>query len=356
MIDVAGAYSTVRVQEFYMSFNHVYGVDMGTGTVKIYDRNKDSITKEVNMIAVRNGDTVIAVGNDAYAMYEKTPENIEIISPMSNGRINDVLMMEAVLHTMLGRTGGYAGYRPVLYFSVPVDMTEIERRAYSTIARKGRFRRSQVYLVEKPIADALALGIPLHHTRGSMIINIGAQSTEVSFIADERVIISRMIAIGGQAFTSAIVEGIRRKNSFIVSHHTAQRLKLTLTNLEKDINEGCKVNGIDLDSGLPRNGVVTSYNVTASVTAEMQKIAAEIRRIMERIPPQIRAGVLKEGIYITGGSTHIAGMVPFLEEALDCPVILSKYYDLSTVCGLKELITHPEMQHWAYLPGKKSYS
>ena len=97
-----------------MSLNHVYGVDMGTGTVKIYDRNKDSITKEVNMIAVRNGDTVIAVGNDAYAMYEKTPENIEIISPMSNGRINDVLMMEAVLHTMLGRTGGYAGYRPYL--------------------------------------------------------------------------------------------------------------------------------------------------------------------------------------------------------------------------------------------------
>ena len=339
-----------------MSFNHVYGVDMGTGTVKIYDRNKDSITKEVNMIAVRNGDSVMAVGNDAYAIYEKTPENIDIISPMSNGRINDVLMMEAVLHTLLGRTGGYAGYRPILYFSVPVAMTEIERRAYSTIAQKGRFRHSQVYLVEKPIADALALGIPLHHTRGSMIINIGAQSTEVSFLADERVIISRMISIGGQTFTSAIVEGIRRKNSFIISQHTAQRLKLTLTNLEKDLNEGCKVNGIDLDSGLPRNGVVTSYNVTASVTAQMQKIADEIRRIMERIPPQIRASVLKEGIYVTGGSTHIAGIVPFLEEALDCPVILSKYYDLSTVCGLKELITHPELQHWAYLPGKKSYS
>ncbi|MDY2836591.1 MAG: rod shape-determining protein, partial [Bilifractor sp.] len=110
------------------------------------------------------------------------------------------------------------------------------------------------------------------------------------------------------------------------------------------------------DSGLPRNCVVTSYNVTASVTAQMQKIADEIRRIMERIPPQIRASVLKEGIYVTGGSTHIAGIVPFLEEALDCPVILSKYYDLSTVCGLKELITHPELQHWAYLPGKKSYS
>ncbi|MCC6094504.1 MAG: rod shape-determining protein [Eubacterium sp.] len=337
-----------------MSLNHVYGVDMGTGTVKIYEQNNDTITKEVNMIAVRNEDTVIAVGNDAYAMYEKTPDNIRIISPMRNGRINDVLMMEAILHTLLGRTGGFAGFHPLLFFSVPVDMTEIEKRAYSTIARKGRFRKSQVFLLEKPIADALALGIPLHHTRGSMIINIGAQSTEVSFIAKEHVIISRMIPIGGQAFTSSIVNNVRRKNSFVISQHTAQRLKLTLTDLGQEKNEGCKVSGIDLDSGLPRNGIVTSYNITSSVASEMQKIAAEIHRIMERIPPQIHANVMKEGIYVTGGSTHIAGIVPFLENALGCPVNLSRYYELSTVCGLKELINHPELQHWAYLPGKKS--
>lgn len=72
-----------------MTLQHVFGVDLGTGTVKIYDQKNDSISKEVNMVAVRNTDTVFAVGNEAYEMYEKIPENMEIISPMSNGRISD---------------------------------------------------------------------------------------------------------------------------------------------------------------------------------------------------------------------------------------------------------------------------
>lgn len=45
-----------------------------------------------------------------------------------------------------------------------------------------------MYLVDKPIADALALGIPINRTKGSMIVNIGAQSTEISVIANTRVI------------------------------------------------------------------------------------------------------------------------------------------------------------------------
>jgi len=44
-----------------MLFDNVYGVDLGTSAVKIYDTKKDTIIKEKNMIAVRNGDTVFAV-------------------------------------------------------------------------------------------------------------------------------------------------------------------------------------------------------------------------------------------------------------------------------------------------------
>ena len=86
-----------------MQIRNVYGIDLGTSTVKIYDLKKDTITKEKNMIAIRNREQVIAVGNYAYEMHERTPSNIEVITPMSNGRIANVLMVEAVLHTLLHR-------------------------------------------------------------------------------------------------------------------------------------------------------------------------------------------------------------------------------------------------------------
>ena len=60
-----------------MQIRNVYGIDLGTSTVKIYDLKKDTITKEKNMIAIRNREQVIAVGNYAYEMHERTPSNIE---------------------------------------------------------------------------------------------------------------------------------------------------------------------------------------------------------------------------------------------------------------------------------------
>ena len=195
-----------------MNLQHVFGIDMGTGSVKIYDRNSDSVIKESNMIAIRDRESVFAVGNEAYEISEKTPESIELITPMSAGRVQDVLMMEAVLHSLLRKYVRFAGYSPVLFFSVPLDMTELERRAYVSLAKKGRFRRSRIFFVEKPFADAFSMGISPVTAKGTMIVDLGAQSTEVSILSDGRVIISRTIDFGGESFDAAIVSGVKKKN------------------------------------------------------------------------------------------------------------------------------------------------
>lgn len=152
-----------------MQLHNVYGVDLGTSTVKIYSQKRDTITKEKNMIAVRNHEDVLAVGNEAYEMFEKAPGNVSVGSPMAFGMIADIGNVEFVLHTLLHRIDRHLGRNPVLYFAVPTDMSEIETRAYYAIASAGELKKSRVFLVEKPIADALALGIPLSRTRGSML-------------------------------------------------------------------------------------------------------------------------------------------------------------------------------------------
>ena len=336
-----------------MQIRNVYGIDLGTSTVKIYDLKKDTITKEKNMIAIRNREQVIAVGNYAYEMHERTPSNIEVITPMSNGRIANVLMVEAVLHTLLHRCTRHMGYRPELYFSVPCDMTEIERRSYYTIAHKGALKNCRMYLVDKPIADALALGIPINRTKGSMIVNIGAQSTEISVIANARVIFSRIIQVGGKQFNESICNLNRRKNNFQIGSKTAKRAKIALADLGTDKKEARKVRGVDGASGLPMEGIITSSLVNEALLSGVNEIGEEIKHALERTPPQIHDHIQKEGIYITGGSTRIPNIDRYLSRQLGCPVQLSQYYDLCTICGLKELITHDALHRWAYTVNKK---
>jgi rod shape-determining protein MreB len=336
-----------------MFTNHVYGIDLGSNMIKIYAQKSDVIVKERNMIAIRKKEDILAVGDEAYEMFEKNPTDVEVASPMANGMIANISHLEIVLHLLLEKTGHRVGRRPVFYFAVPVDMTEIEKRAYYSVAQSGRFRKSRVLLVEKPIADALALGIPIIKTRGSMIVNIGAATTEISVIADSRVIISKIIPLGGDHFNQAILNNIRSRNNFFVSVRTAGRLKMSLADLKLGKKLAKKIVGIDCVSGLPRERVVTSATINESIMDAVKDIAAQIRTFLDRTPPQIHKVILAEGIYITGGSTKIPNIDRILSEQIGCPILLSPYYDLCTVYGLKEIITHDALHHWASTPKKR---
>ena len=99
-----------------------------------------------------------------------------------------------------------------------------------------------------------------------MIVNIGAATTEISVIADTRVIISKVIPVGGDRLTQDILTTIRRKLDFSISERTAGRLKVSLANLEKDTKDARKIIGIDCVSGLPRERVITSPAVNEAIT------------------------------------------------------------------------------------------
>ena len=49
------------------TLNHVFGIDLGTNNVKIYNRADDTILVEKNMIAIENKNNVFAYGDSAFS-------------------------------------------------------------------------------------------------------------------------------------------------------------------------------------------------------------------------------------------------------------------------------------------------
>ncbi len=332
-----------------MSLNHnVYGVDLGTSSVKIYSLKKNEIKVEKNMIAIRNKDQILSIGNDAYEMFEKNPANVEVTYPVAYGKIANLNHVEIVLHSLLYEMNRRVGRGAVIYFSVPMNMTEIERRAFFALAHAGFIKKPKVFLVDRPICDAIALGIPISRTKGSMIVNIGAQSTDISIIANEQVIISKTIPIGGKQLNEAICESVRRKCNLLIGRKTAKRLKIAMGNFMGEKKEARKIIGIDTLSGLPKESIVSASLVNEAMEEEIHTIASELKTFIERIPPQIAESVAKEGIYLTGGTTRMTGIDKYIETFTGYPIRIPSYYDLCTIKGLEELITHKDLHKWAY--------
>ena len=249
---------------------------------------------------------------------------------------------------LLRKSDNYVGTKPQIFFSAPVNMSEIEKRAYYAISYTGSLGNPLVYLVDRPICDAITLGIPLSRTKGSMILDIGAQSTTVSVIANEQVIVSDTIPTGGQQLNDSICDEVRREKDLLIGKRTARRLKAVLATFDKPGADARKVTGVDTLSGLPREDIITSELVSRAVEREMRKDAAAIRTFLERTPPQIGRCVMEEGIFLTGGTARVPGIDRYLAKEIGCRINLSTEFEFSTVRGLEELIQHKELRKWAY--------
>lgn len=328
-----------------MLLRKTYGVDLGSSSIKVYSFFRNKSYTEKNMIASK-GRRIIAVGNDAYEMFEKTPMDITVNSPMTFGMIGNLELQEITLYSMMKKIDHFLGIGSDMFFSAPVDMTAVEKRAYYYVANGHWLHQNRVYMVEAPIADALAMGVELEKNAGSMIVNIGAQSTQLSVITDGKIIISRKVPIGGRQMNEAICAEIRKRYNLQIGTRTAKRLKLVMGRLNDQRKDARKVVGIDGISGLPREEIVSGYVVNAGIMDCVNEIAAEMKVFLERIPPQISYHISREGIYLTGGSTRIPYIDNYLASYTGFSFNLSPLYEKATIIGLEKIIKDRDLMKW----------
>lgn len=329
-----------------MLFEKTYGIDLGSSSVKVYSLFKNKSYMEKNMIASR-GHKIIAVGNEAYEMFEKSPAEVAVCSPMSFGMIANLELQEIVLYSMIRRIDHILGVGSVMFFTVPLDMTAVEKRAYFNVANGYWLRKNRVYMVESPIAEALAMGVDLDDPTGNMVVNMGAQSTEMSIITGGRIIISKKIPIGGRQMNESICTEIRKRYNLQLGTRTAKRLKMVMGRLSDQRKGVRKVVGIDCISGLPREEVISSYVVNDGIMNCVNEIASEMKTFLERIPPQISYHIAKQGIYITGGSTRLPYLDKYLASYTGFTFNMSDLYEKSAVSGLEKIIKNKELRKWA---------
>ena len=329
-----------------MLFEKTYGIDLGSSSVKVYSLFKNKSYMEKNMIASR-GHKIIAVGNEAYEMFEKSPAEVAVCSPMSFGMIANLELQEIVLYSMIRRIDHILGVGSVMFFTVPLDMTAVEKRAYFNVANGYWLRKNRVYMVESPIADALAMGVDLDDPTGNMVVNMGAQSTEMSIITGGRIIISKKIPIGGRQMNESICTEIRKRYNLQLGTRTAKRLKMVMGRLSDQRKGVRKVVGIDCISGLPREEVISSYVVNDGIMNCVNEIASEMKTFLERIPPQISYHIAKQGLYMTGGSTRLPYLDKYLASYTGFTFNMSDLYEKSAVSGLEKIIKNKELRKWA---------
>lgn len=324
-----------------MSFKRICGVDLGSDTIKICDKNERKLLCEKNMIAVRGQMDLIGVGQSAFDIYEKAPADVYVGSPIQNGSLAEGTSQEIILVHLMKEFSTLFTNHPDIYITVPTDITEVERRAYYKIL-SGKLRAKKVALVEKGVADAAGIGMPLESPEGNMIVNLGGDRTEISVISEGKTIIQKTLRTGGHALDEDIINMVKRQFQLNIGRKTAEALKNQLAYMLQGPALEMRVYGIHAVTGLPKQVPIPALAVSVAIVDTIDAITDAVKTTMERTPPQLLENIRKNGIYLTGGVSLIPNLAVYMQKELEVPVYNVANPIFTTVRGLVQIMNDSE--------------
>ena len=329
--------------------NNSFGIDLGTSNIKIYNMAEDSILNQKNMLAIRNKKSLFAIGDEAYEMYEKAPANIQISYPLNDGVIANIRNMQSLLYEFI-KISTNNNIKPADYYiAVPTDVTEVEKRAFGDVIKNSGLKPKKICTVEKGIADAAGIGVGLNEATGVMIVNIGAETTEISVISLGGVVISKLIKAGGVKFDEAIQTIIRRNYNLIIGDKTAAHIKHELASgIKEDTDLSGMVCGRDVVTGLPIEVEIPSSVIYEALKEPLHTVMDSIKVILERTPPEFARDIIKAGVYVTGGCAQIRNLADLITKSTGLNVNISENPSESVARGLARIINNNDYKYLAY--------
>ena len=288
---------------FFNFFTQELAVDLGTANTLII-QNEKVVVDEPSIVAInRNTGEVIAVGNKAMQMHEKTHDNIKTIRPLKDGVIADFQAAEALIQGLINMIGEKRRFFTHLkmVICIPSGITEVEKRAVFDSA--DHVDSKETYLIHEPMAAALGIGLDVEEPIGNMVIDIGGGTTEIAVIALSGIVTDQSIRIAGDEFTNDIIDYMKRKHNILIGERTAEQIKINVGAAIADLADAppkYAVNGRDMLTGIPKQVFTTHVEVAEALDKSIAKIEEAVLKALEDTPPELSSDIYRTGIYLTG--------------------------------------------------------
>ena len=324
-------------------FSKKLGIDLGTANTLVYLPGKGVVLNEPSVVAVSEQDnTILAIGIEAKEMIGKTPESIIVYRPMKDGVIADYRVTEAMLRYFITKTlGKYNLFKPDVMVSVPAGITSTERRAVVEAAVKAG--ASNAYVVKEPILAAIGAGIPIHESKGHMIMDIGGGTTDVAVIALGGIVASTSVKCAGDKIDLAIADYIKKTFNLAIGDRTAEAIKIKIgaaIPLEEELT--ITIKGRDFIQGLPRTSQISTNEIVRAIDKELRMMISSIKEVLSLTPPELSADIIDDGIIMTGGSSQLRNLADLIYRRTGVKARVADEPLLCVVKGTGEALNHLE--------------
>jgi rod shape-determining protein MreB len=304
------------------SFFKDVGIDLGTANTLIYERRKGLVIDEPTVAAINNKtNEILAVGDKAKRMLERTPSHISVIRPLQNGVVSDFDMAYEMLRQFLRPIAGPFGLRRGI-LGIPNDLTEVERKSVEDVAKNAGC--AKVNLVESLVAAALGSDLPIETPTASLIIDIGGGTSDIGVISMGGIVMSRTLKVAGDRFNEDIIRFLREEFKLAIGEPSAEFAKIAVGSaIPVDERLEVPIRGRDLASGLPREILVKNIHV---------------HEVIEESPAELTGDMIRQGIVLCGGGALLRGLPELIEKETSVTTTVAAEPLTAMVRGLGRIV------------------
>ncbi len=324
------------------------GIDLGTANTLIYLKHHGLVVDEPTVAAINNKtNQILAVGDQAKKMLERTPSHISVVRPLADGVVSDFDMAYEMLRQFLKSISGRSplGFRRGI-LGIPNGLTEVERKSVEDVAKNAGC--SKVNLVESMVASALGAELPIETPTASLIVDIGGGTTDVGVISMGGIVMSRTLKVAGDRMNDDIIRFMRDEFKLAIGEPTAEFAKIAVGSaMPVDEKLEVALRGRDLATGLPREVIVKNIHVRAAIAKSLSSILESIHEVIEETPAELAGDMLRQGVYLCGGGALLRGIDRLIEKEISVKTNIAPEPLTCMVRGLGRIVDN--FEHYSEL-------
>lgn len=325
-------------------FSKKIGIDLGTSFVRLVSSEvKDpKILRNILIVNPLN-EEIVFMGDKAFDIYGKESPDLEIVKPVKSGILQESIFQKELLEAPVAELIGKNRFiKPEFVVSIPLRLRESDRNSVINLL-DDLGAKSGSYLIPEIILSAVGLKLPINKSSGIAVVNLGAGTSEIAIMSLGGVVLGDSFQFGGEDLDSLIVDNFRLSN-IEIGKKTAEILKIQYGSAEVINNSSvAEVKGKDLTTGKIINYEFKTDSIRYSITPGLEKIAEAIKKVLEKLPPELASDIIDNGIALTGGTANLRNLNFYLSNYLNVPVYRLDNPLTSCIQGISYIIDNKEI-------------
>lgn len=308
------------------------GIDLGTSKTVIFSSSK--VVLELPNIVTVDAESwePVYYGEKAKQTLGRTPDSLECVAPIERGAIADYDIAEAMLKDYMQQAFGNKILRPRIMATLPPGLTELQHHSLANVVESAGGRNISV--IEGPLAIAFGLDIDFDEPKGTLIVDIGAGTTDIAVISMGGIAVCDSFKTASLDIDNQIIRYVRKEYNIEIGPLTAENIKIKIgTAIKHDLEVAISAKGRNVFTGLPECFEISSNEVFEAISDTIESICDAIRKVINKTDPDLVSDITNDGLYLAGGGSKLSGLKQKISEYLGIKVNLLESPEYSVVKG-----------------------